>query len=233
MIPDLPSDTDAAFMYKFASHYLQLNGYDHYEVSSYAKKFRVPLSTQSHGTLKNSKDSLVSDATQNYDLKAKRSHHNQIYWGLDSQWYAFGLGATSYVNRSLFARPRTLFDYQNWVAQIPSYGNTTMHHPSTSTNIESSHDVNLDLLMNVVLKRLRTSEGLCLNWIQRTFSTYKKPQLGKLYVDAILSGTKLAMDLGFATFDEEEKIIRLNQPDGFLYSNTIISDIFIALEEVK
>ncbi len=67
---DLPSATDCAFMYKYASGYLKSKKYEHYEISSYA--LCSPKSPQTHKTS---------------NISEKRSRHNQIYWEIDSSWY--------------------------------------------------------------------------------------------------------------------------------------------------
>ena len=190
-VVQLPSEDETAFMYKYASGYLHSKGFEHYEVSSYALK---------------------------RDSKA-RSRHNQIYWDMDSEWYAVGLGSTSYVNETLVARPRALADYLNWVEN---------HHENGGGNINHEQETldEADLLMDVVMKRLRTSEGLSLPWVRRNF------QKGEAYVKAVLEGAQLGIDLGLATMDSKGQL-RLTDPDGFLYSNTIISTIFAELERIE
>lgn len=191
----LPSSRESAFMYKYAAGYLRWKGYEHYEVSSYAFK---------------SSERLVDQD------KSYRSQHNQIYWALDSQWFAIGLGATSFVNGSIVARPRTMVEYRRWVED------------QVTSSVEHSERVDfvsdLDLLMDAVLKRLRTAEGLSLDWVQHQF--------GDAYERAVLRGSQLGRDLAIIHLDEPANVLRLVDPDGFLYSNSIISSIFMELESV-
>ena len=181
----LPSDQDAAFMYRYAVGYLRSKGFEHYEVSSYA----------------------LLDSTKSW-----RSRHNQVYWAVDSEWYALGLGATSYVDGVLTARPRTMVDYIRWVQE--------------GTEESSEKSDNVDLLMDTVLKRLRTSEGLSLTWIRHRF-----PDQAEAYIKAILEGSKLGLELGLASL--EQNILRLKDPSGFLFSNSIISAIFAEIEDLE
>ena len=167
-------------MYQYASGYLRYHGYEHYEVSSYARP-------------------------------GHKSQHNQVYWALDGQWYAFGLGATSHVNGQLVARPRTMVEYLDWVQD-----------PSSISLLPSSSSAQ-DRLLDIVLKRLRTSEGLDLNWIHQTF--------GSSYENAIRRGAELGIELDMAQIDERD-ILKLTDPKGFLYSNSIISTIFAELENM-
>lgn len=192
----LPSEEEAAFMYKYTSGYLRSKGFEHYEVSSYA---RLPNHDNQH-------------KGKNY-----RSQHNQIYWARDGQWYAVGLGATSFVNGKIVERPRTVVDYQQWVENL-------IAHKNANTGSEAAIELGeLDFLMDHVLKRLRTSEGLSLDWIQKRF--------GEKYRDAILEGAELGIELNLASV--EFCRLRLKDPDGFLYSNSIISSIFVELENVS
>ena len=177
-------------MYKYTSGYLRSKGFQHYEVSSYA---------------------LQSDK------QTFRSQHNQIYWAPDGEWYAVGMGATSFVNGCITERPRTLVDYQRWVESLGT------NPDDGGDGAGDACDRELDLLMDHVLKRLRTSEGLSLDWILEKF--------GSAYHDAILKGAELGMDLELARIDESNRL-RLKDPDGFLFSNSIISSIFVELENV-
>jgi oxygen-independent coproporphyrinogen-3 oxidase len=182
----LPSEENCAFMYKYAAGYLRSKGYEHYEVSSYA---------------------LTGDTGS---PSPRRSQHNQIYWETDSQWYALGLGATSFTSGVMKARPKTLVDYVRWV----------------EVEASSLHDIapieDYELLTDVVLKRLRTSEGLKLKWVARRFAK------GDAYVELILRGAQLGLELDLVKL--EDNVLRLADPTGFLYSNTIISSIFAELE---
>lgn len=215
-IPTLPSDVDAAFMYKYASNYLQLNQFEQYEVSSFAL---LP--------------DIKTKAFQNVNTTSHRSRHNQIYWGLGTQWYALGLGATSYVNRRLIARPRAFADYLKWVEEKSLNFTSDIPAEQNANDNNSFNQVpSLDLLMDIVLKRLRTSEGLSLNGIRHVFGEANNCDLGEKYVDSILRGAQLGLELGLADFDESNQILRLTKPNGFLYSNSIISSIFVFMEEV-
>jgi oxygen-independent coproporphyrinogen-3 oxidase len=52
-----------------------------------------------------------------YSLPGKRSRHNQVYWGYDTEWFACGLGSTSFLNHHRSTRPRAMSDYIDWVKQ--------------------------------------------------------------------------------------------------------------------
>jgi coproporphyrinogen III oxidase-like Fe-S oxidoreductase len=197
----LPSASDSAFMYKYAAGYLRAKGYEHYEVSSYALRRSQSSGPECNGLF--------------------RSQHNQIYWALNGQWFAVGLGATSFVNGRTVARPRTLIDYVRWVDNIAM----TIQSNRCTHDDEVMDDLDDDFLMDTVLKRLRTSDGLSLHWVERRF--------GLSYVDAILRGCKLGFDFELVRLDHETNVLGLVDPEGFLFSNSIISSIFVELEGIN
>jgi coproporphyrinogen III oxidase-like Fe-S oxidoreductase len=147
-----------------------------------------------------------------------RSRHNQIYWANDGQWLAFGMGASSYMNGAFTVRPRLFRDYLDWADALP-----TDHDNSNDNDTAASNDAaTFERLTDIVLKRLRTSDGLDLFAIRDRF--------GKQYCDAVLRGADLALCLKLATHDVTTGILRLSDPDGFLFSNSIISSVFVELE---
>lgn len=218
----LPSSRESAFMYKYAAGYLRAKGYEHYEVSSYAAQ-KEPTARIGCGGR--------DDDDNNVD-KSNRSRHNENYWSLCGEWHALGLGATSFVRGHLVARPRTLVDYERWVvahranraAATPASAVPASERDANHTNNTLSQCAApaLDVLLDAVLKRLRTSEGLSLDWVQRRF--------GDASLQAILRGSKLGRDLSLARLDLPTNTLRLVDPDGFLYSNSIISSIYVELE---
>lgn len=184
----LPSPSDCAFMYKYASGFLKQFGYQHYEISSYS-------------------------------LSDYRSRHNQIYWHPGATWYAVGLGATSSVNGARFSRPRAMQDYVDWVKE--------QKEKTMPDWLVDEHDMKeLDRLTDVVMTRLRTSDGLDLDFVEQEY--------GQAKVDGILRGAQLGLDLELAhqllSKDADKRgILRLKDPEGFLFSNSIISSIFVEL----
>lgn len=51
-----------------------------------------------------------------------RCHHNEVYWRGDASYYAFGLGAASYLQDRRFSRPRGMGAYKQWVQDFATSG---------------------------------------------------------------------------------------------------------------
>ena len=247
--PLLPSSNDSAFMYSYASGYLRHLGYEHYEISNYALMSPSMLSSSNQ----------VGKCKQSY----YRSKHNQIYWDYNGRWHAVGLGATSNVDgKSRYARPRALSDYIAWTEEIQrNYADAikakTVFHPPWQLHYKEELDVDDDKLLDIIMTRLRTIDGLDLDWIN------KQNEYNERHVHAILQGFDLAMELdlgqrynsGSTCFvidtdtddddDDDDGMktttttslsyghIRLNDPKGFLFSNYVISNIFLKLSELS
>jgi len=228
-----PTQEDCAFMYKYASGYLRSRGYEHYEISSYAAS--------------------PHSKTNNYS--PNRSQHNSMYWEPNSQWLALRLGATSCLGNKHFQRPRQMADYIAFINSLALHGNSddetvriTADNNCTllpwfpskwllspdQDDTSADGDINRyaeldeedkDAFGNILMTRLRTSDGLDLDWIRRTY--------GEQMVNKILHSARMALDLNLAKVVGGEKAnygtLCLIDPDGFLFSNTIISSIFLEL----
>ena len=105
-------------------------------------------------------------------------------------------------------------DYHSWVQRMGS----STGDDSEASELISSED---DLLTDIVMKRLRTSDGLDLEWIQERFGAEQR--------NAIVKGAQLGLELKMAQLDKDGARLRLEDPVGFLYSNYIISSIFVEL----
>ena len=76
--------------YLAAARFLELNGYNQYEVSNYCRRGDSDL----------------------------RSKHNIMYWEGDIDFFGFGVGASSLINGHRFKRPTTLKAYYSYVDQL-------------------------------------------------------------------------------------------------------------------
>ena len=62
-----------------------------------------------------------------------------------------------------------------------------------------------DILPDLLLKRLRTTDGLDLGWLEHNYGTS--------VVEGVLQGAQLGLELGLAE-QTKDKILRLRDPDG-------------------
>ncbi|EIE24812.1 radical SAM enzyme [Coccomyxa subellipsoidea C-169] len=197
-VKPLPSSEDGAEMYKAASSVLRSAGYEHYEVSNYARP-------------------------------GHRCKHNEVYWRGDEPYYAFGLGAASYLQSRRFSRPRQMVAYRKWVSQFASSG---AGFPGSAADDQGKEDEMLD----IVMMRLRTADGLDLRQFGEQFGSGAVRAVNK----ALEPHEEAALVVRSSEEGKEGKegkgegigareVVRLADPDGFLVSNDIISDVFAAL----
>ncbi|WP_299484674.1 radical SAM family heme chaperone HemW [Acaryochloris sp. IP29b_bin.137] len=177
----LPSDETAAQMYRLATSTLTAAGYDHYEISNYARSGHT-------------------------------CRHNQVYWR-NGPYYGFGMGATSYVQGQRISRPRTRKDYRSWVQRLVIAQGQMDGQVSTAQ----------DILLETLMMGLRLAEGVSLTTLQ----TIADPAS----VETLLHCLGPYQQQGWVQLPEpEDDAIRLTDPEGFLFSNTILTAIWQALD---
>lgn len=135
--------------------------------------------------------------------------HNQTYWQ-NRPYYGFGMGATSYTQGQRFSRPRTRIDYVKWLQQYLEQDGR-LDAPPVSPN---------DLILETLMLRLRLAAGLPLSELEENLS----PQALENVTEAIAPYLKQ----GWVHWGEEA--IHLTDPEGFLFSNSILSALFNALD---
>jgi putative oxygen-independent coproporphyrinogen III oxidase len=171
----LPSDETTAQMYREAQMALTAAGYRHYEISNYAR---------------------AADA----DSSLMTCRHNQVYWCNDA-YYAFGMGAASYIEGTRFTRPRYTQDYFDWVAAGAVYPQEVLG--------------NVERFLETLMLGLRTAKGLQISRLIDEFGL-------DLWLDA--RGRLEQYCPHWVVMDSEH--LQLTDPEGFLYSNTVLADLF-------
>eukprot|EP00890_Picochlorum_soloecismus_P002181 jgi/Picsp_1/2964/NSC_01188-R1_oxygen-independent coproporphyrinogen iii oxidase len=196
-VKPIPSDDDAAVMYSMASQLLATGGFEHYEISNYAKP--------SH-----------------------RCKHNSVYWD-GYGYHAFGMGAASYVNGRRFSRPKRFNAYMNWVSahQATLLENRQLLEPNVFPDITANILADEDILTDHIMLQLRKSDGLRLSRIRDCYMH------GDIIAQRILNSLDVRLEQGTVSYDKNSDIVKLIDPQGFLLSNDIISDVFAAIDNLQ
>ncbi len=173
----LPTDEIAAEMYRLTQQMLTNAGYQHYEISNYARV-------------------------------GYQCRHNRVYWE-NKPYYGFGMGAASYTDDKRFTRPRTRKEYYAWLST-----GAIVNEPQLSPT---------DRLLESLMLGLRLAEGVDLS------------QCDRLTVDKIWNCLQPYSRRGLIEINQDRGMItrlRLRDPEGFLFSNTILSTLFEKLEDI-
>ena len=158
----------------------------------------------------------------NYALPGHQCRHNRVYWE-NRPFYGFGMGAASYVQGGRFTRPRTRQKYYAWVKQLIE-ADGILDRPQTTAE---------DILLETLMLGLRLTEGLNLSTLTQQF--------GKATLEKIWASLQLHYRNGWVeVVDTEGELVelqeapsppvtgklRLSDPEGFLFSNTVLADLF-------
>ncbi len=169
----LPTDETTVKMYQLAQQILTGAGYEHYEISNYAKV-------------------------------GHQCQHNRVYWQ-NRPYYGFGMGAASYIAGKRFTRQRKTKEYYQWVE-----AGCVIDCEVTSAN---------EILLETLMLGLRLAEGVNLAVLVEQFGEKKIEEIEKCLQPYFQKGwIKL-----------EGERLRLHDPDGFLFSNVILSKLFAEL----
>lgn len=143
----------------------------------------------------------------NYAQPGYACRHNLRYWH-NRAYYGFGMGAASYLQGQRFSRPRTRRDYYAWLA--------------AGMPIDVPVDCLGDRLLDQLMLGLRLAEGISLRVLAQEF--------GAATVASILTITQPYQERGWVIHDPQRHQLRLADPDGFLFSNTILAALFATAE---
>lgn len=163
----------------------------------------------------------------NYALPGHQCRHNQVYWE-NRPYYGFGMGAASYVQGCRFTRPRTRREYYAWVQQLMDAGGV-LDWEETPAN---------EVLLETLMLGLRLAEGLSLSFLNDQFGentlekiwTGLQPYYRSGWVEVV------GIEGQFIDLQSTEKLpltgqLRLSDPEGFLFSNTVLADLFTQLND--
>ncbi len=153
----------------------------------------------------------------NYAQLGYQCLHNRVYWQ-NASYYGFGMGATSYVNHQRFTRPRTRQEYRVWVEEFSQSGGL-IDAPVTPPDEEVLETLMLGLRLKEGVDLSRVSDLQSFARVWERLVPYQQQGLIE-YVDA-QGHTVSNIDLA-AT-------IRLTDPEGFLFSNQVLTLFFAIL----
>ncbi len=145
----------------------------------------------------------------NYARSDYQCRHNRVYWE-NRPFYGFGMGAASYVGGDRFTRPRKTGEYYQWV-------DDRKQGKPRETIVPAATEVLLDTLM----LGLRLAEGLSLPALQACFGADAVQRILECVQPHCRSGWVEVKAIGY---------LRLTDPEGFLFSNTVLADLFSAFE---
>ena len=163
----------------------------------------------------------------NYALPGHQCRHNRVYWE-NRPYYGFGMGAASYLEGCRFTRPRRKDEYYKWVeAFIQASG--VCEGEQLSEN---------DLLLETLMLGLRLADGLSLPGLRAEFGEKILAEIWQILQPYYCQGWVEVMGgegkvWGGAWGDDlpMDGRLRLSDPEGFLFSNRILADLFSRLEE--
>jgi putative oxygen-independent coproporphyrinogen III oxidase len=155
----------------------------------------------------------------NYAQSGYQCRHNRVYWE-NRPYYGFGMGAASYVAGQRFSRPPTRREYYAWLE-----GGAVVDAPEISPT---------DYLLETLMLGLRLAEGITLDQfspqIQQTILSCIQPYFKGGLIEITRKDGGLINRLSnlgdYDAVNNEFSKLRLNDPKGFLFSNTILADLF-------
>ncbi len=231
----LPTEESSAQMYRLADQVLKEEGFEHYEVSNYARINRITTTDNDNNT-------------DNYDSNCNsfRSQHNQKYWGCEEVW-GFGMAAASLTRGKRVTRPKTISAYVDYVdkLQIHCHSNDSSTGSGSGSNMDAVLDISEGVdVYECVMLSLRTADGLDLPNLEHIYGR----NIRTAVEDALHPYTQNSNDYNgeqpLVVLDREDSNngddndgawvrARLASPEGFIISNDVISSVFAALNEVE
>lgn len=154
----------------------------------------------------------------NYAQPGHQCQHNLTYWR-NQPYYGFGLGATSYTQLQRISRPRTLATYSDWVKGFQAAGGIHSDPPTPP----------LEQLLDRLMLGLRLKEGIGGDEVRSLCDSTTWATLHAALTPHIAQGWVMLKGDTWATLQR----LRLSDPEGFLFSNVVLSDCFRAIEELS
>ncbi|WP_445635214.1 radical SAM family heme chaperone HemW [Nostoc sp. DSM 114161] len=133
----------------------------------------------------------------NYAQPGHQCRHNRVYWE-NRPYYGFGMGAASYIEGKRFTRPRKTKEYYQWV--------------QSGAAIDCEVTPPKEVLLETLMLGLRLAEGVNL------------AAFGQQKVEEICRYLRSYFERGWVEIVGER--LRLTDPQGFLFSNVVLAELF-------
>lgn len=161
----------------------------------------------------------------NYARSGYSCRHNRVYWE-NRPYYGFGMGATSYVHGQRLSRPRKRQDYYQWVRQ-----GQKEQIPEVPA---------LEQLLDTLMLGLRLADGIAVEVISQRFGRSVLQQVLSCLFPYVQQGWVQLLDAKGEAVDWSEAAdtpamsaisrFRLSDPEGFLFSNVVLTALFKKFE---
>lgn len=153
----------------------------------------------------------------NYAQPGYQCRHNRVYWE-NRPYYGFGMGSASYTNGQRFTRPGKTKEYYQWVENfIAAQG--VLDCPPTPPD---------EVLLDTLMLGLRLAEGVSLSTLVAQFG---EKTLERIWACLQPYYQKGWVEVVGTVFDGIPSVgrLRLSDPQGFLFSNLVLADLFSQL----
>jgi len=137
----------------------------------------------------------------NYARPGHQCQHNRVYWE-NRPYYGFGMGAASYLDGKRFTRPRKTKEYYRWL--------------DSGGVIDCQVTPPEEVLLETLMLGLRLAEGVSVAMLAQKFG---EDQVKKIY-----KCLQPYLDQGWVKVVGGR--IALSDPQGFLFSNVVLADLF-------
>lgn len=222
----MPREEDGAAMFRDASRALGAAGFEHYEVSSYAR------------------------------AGARCRHNQVYWNSGRQGWYAFGMAATSHVDAAAerVARPRKMRDWESWVDAMPPRGGATSVFEDLENASLKTGDVaaaRASALMERLMLGLRTRDGLDLDALAAEFGRSVPDEILAVLAEqpeglAVVATRDVERDAAqkprLKNQDDERDertsrlagaVVRLTDPEGLMVSTEVISTLIARMPSLE
>ncbi len=151
----------------------------------------------------------------NYAQPGYQCRHNRVYWE-NKPYYGFGMGAASYVVGKRFSRPKTRREYYAWLE-----AGAIIDAPEISAT---------DYILEIFMLGLRLAEGINLEQFEpdnlKKIWSCIKPYYRQGWIEILDNQEQLINLRDRDLLSPLPKRLRLNDPEGFLFSNTVLATLF-------